>query len=88
MTTRELIKWLRENLSGVYRPAAEAADRIEELIAVIQSLISNPSIDLGDQAYAVRESEGLGWEGPDVTAWSNAVTAAERIAKESNIGPQ
>ena len=31
MTTTELTKWLRENSSGVYRPAAEAADLIEKL---------------------------------------------------------
>jgi hypothetical protein len=32
MTTPELTKWLRENSSGVYRPAAEAADLIETLV--------------------------------------------------------
>jgi hypothetical protein len=31
MTTPELTKWLRENSSGVYRPAADAADLIEKL---------------------------------------------------------
>ena len=31
MTTPELTKWLRENSSGAYRPAAEAADLIESL---------------------------------------------------------
>jgi hypothetical protein len=31
MTTPELKKWLRENSSGVYRPAAEAADLIEDM---------------------------------------------------------
>jgi len=32
MTTPELTKWLRDNSSGVYRPAAEAADLIEALV--------------------------------------------------------
>jgi hypothetical protein len=31
MTTPELTQWLRDNSSGVYRPAAEAADVIEQL---------------------------------------------------------
>lgn len=29
---QELCKWLRENSSGVYRPAANAADLIEDLL--------------------------------------------------------
>lgn len=29
----ELCKWLRENSSGIYRPAAAAADLIEDLLA-------------------------------------------------------
>ena len=28
---KELCKWLRDNSSGIYRPAAQAADRIEQL---------------------------------------------------------
>lgn len=31
MKREELPKWLRENSSGIYRPAAEAADYIELL---------------------------------------------------------
>ena len=34
MTTPELIAWLRENSSGIYRPAAEAADLIERLATI------------------------------------------------------
>lgn len=30
---QELCKWLRENSSGIYRPAANAADLIEDLLA-------------------------------------------------------
>lgn len=33
MDDNQLIAWLRENSSGVYRPSAEAADRIEALLA-------------------------------------------------------
>ncbi len=30
MTTPQLTQWLRDNSAGIYRPAAEAADLIEE----------------------------------------------------------
>jgi hypothetical protein len=33
MTPQELCAWLREHSSGVYRPAADAADLIEQLLA-------------------------------------------------------
>ena len=29
MNSRDLCKWLRDNSSGIYRPASEAADKIE-----------------------------------------------------------
>lgn len=31
MNDKELCQWLRDNSSGVYRPSAQAADRIESL---------------------------------------------------------
>ncbi len=31
MNSKQLCQWLRDNSSGVYRPSAEAAERIEEL---------------------------------------------------------
>jgi hypothetical protein len=31
MTTDELIEWLKENSSGIYRPAYEAAERLEQM---------------------------------------------------------
>ena len=33
MGQTELCKWLRENSSGIYRPASDAADEIEHLAA-------------------------------------------------------
>ncbi len=36
MLDEELCQWLRDNSSGVYRPAAEAARRIEEMNAEIK----------------------------------------------------
>lgn len=32
MEDKELIQWLKDNSSGVYRPSKEAAERIEELL--------------------------------------------------------
>lgn len=45
-------------------------DRLEILadLAVV-----NEISPLGDRIYDVREREGLGWEGPKVTAYSKAV---------------
>ena len=38
MTNQELCTWLRENSSSAYRPAAEAAERIEQLEAALKCL--------------------------------------------------
>lgn len=38
MTTPELIAWLRENSSGVYRPTAEAADLLERYDAALREI--------------------------------------------------
>ena len=75
-------------LSDRLRPNSEAApwvvDAIKELEserdalrAALTGLMTNPHMDLGDLVYNVREREQNGWEGPSVTAWSNAVTAAK-----------
>jgi len=50
-----------------------------QMWAVLEGLLTNPQIDLGDLVYQVRDREGLGWEGPDVTAWGNAVKAAKEM---------
>lgn len=41
MTNEELCAWLREHSSGAYRPAAEAAARIEELSAQVDALLQH-----------------------------------------------
>jgi len=43
MTTPQLTKWLRENSSGIYRPAAEAADLIDRLVRELE--INTQEID-------------------------------------------
>ena len=39
MKTPELTKWLRDNSSGDYRPAAEAADLIDRLVEVMRQSV-------------------------------------------------
>lgn len=41
MTNTELCEWLRGHSSGVYRPSAEAAERIEELSAQVDRLLAH-----------------------------------------------
>jgi hypothetical protein len=37
----ELIKWLRDNSSGVYRPSNEAADRLADALYVIRGILTD-----------------------------------------------
>lgn len=50
---------------------------------ILRRLMTNPHLNLGDRVYDVREREGLGWEGPSVKAWSDAVSDAREILKET-----
>lgn len=53
-----------------------------DMLAALVALSTNPHGDLSDMIYHIREREGEGWDGPAVTAWSEAVTAARSaIAK-------
>lgn len=54
-------------------------DERQQMRAILEGLLANPQIDLGDLVYQVLDREGLGWDGPDVTAWGNAVTAAKEM---------
>lgn len=38
MEIKELIQWLRDNSSGVYRPAREAADRLETMERTLRQM--------------------------------------------------
>jgi hypothetical protein len=58
-----------------------------ELLEALKALTSNPHVDLGGLVYQVRDREGEGWDGPQVTNWSNAVQAAKAaIAKAEGRG--
>lgn len=54
MTNKELTQWLRNNSSGVYRPAALAADVIEELEKK-NSTVRGALFNLLEQVYQMRE---------------------------------
>lgn len=49
MDRKELCKWLRDNSSGAYRKAAEAADEIERLENALIAIVSiENKVDGGD----------------------------------------
>lgn len=60
----------------------------ERMREALEALLNNPHLNLGDLVYQVREREGLGWDGPAVKAWSEAVMKAKALAagKEGNDG--
>lgn len=55
-----------------------------ELLDALILLSTNKHFNLSDAIYSVRESEGDGWEGESVKAWSNAVDKV-RLAIEKAI---
>lgn len=74
-----------ERRRAAERNAAAAIRERDEAIQCLRALFENRHIDLGDQVYEVREREGLGWDGPSVTAWSEAVTAGRHLlARQSD----
>jgi len=64
------------------RMAAAALEENARLRAALVALTTNPHMNLGDLVYGVREREGLGWEGPAVKAWSDAVQSAETALRK------
>lgn len=51
--------------------------KLKQVLDVLNRLMTNEHIDLGDLVYTVREREGEGWNGPSIKAWSKAVEDAE-----------
>lgn len=50
---------------------------------ILRALFSNPHADLEGHIYAIRDRELLGWDGPAVKAWSDAVVAAKKWLEEN-----
>ena len=62
MNDKELCQWLRDNSSGVYRPSAAAADRIEELTELLSiawgELKSTGHIERSNQILGIKTVKG------------------------------
>lgn len=59
MTNEELIQWLRDNSSGIYRPSEMAADRMEAMIKALENCVSDLSTmprSLGFEYTSLREA--------------------------------
>ena len=54
-------------------------DLEKQLLDALEILFTNKHIHPADAVYAVREAEGLGWEGSSVTAWGGAVVRAQTL---------
>ena len=52
------------------------------LLAALRGLSMNPYLSLADKIYDIRETEGKGWEGSAVRAWSDAVAQTAALLKE------
>lgn len=63
--------------AGLTQPDLRLIAAAPDLLAALIALTTNPHIDLGDLVYKVRESEGEGWDGPCVHAWSGAIAIAK-----------
>ena len=60
-----------------------------DLLEALEALFANQHVHPTDFIYDVREREGLGWEGPSVTQWSDAIAKAKAaIAKAHNLANQ
>jgi hypothetical protein len=53
--------------------------RLQEALQVLHDLFEAGSLD--DHFYSVREHEGLGWEGPRMKRWGEAVNKAHELLK-------
>lgn len=80
MGRSELCAWLRANSSGIYRPAAEAADEIEHLAATAASHFEQAMLN-GEKANELRSALQLVMDYPEVRMYlgsqvSNVADAA------------
>ncbi len=62
--------------------SAQRAGEIPEPIQVLHDLFEAGHLE--DHFYAVRESEGQGWEGPRMVRWGKACEAARKLLNRGN----
>lgn len=60
----------------------EILSQHSRMLAVLRKLTSVPGWSLSDAVYDVREREGLGWEGPAVKQFGEAVEQINRLLQE------
>lgn len=86
MNTTELIQWLRDNSSGDYRPSAEAADLIEDLISKFTKL-DKPKYSgapMMDSVLGTPSAEFRAWvDSLPPTYWTRYDLSAARIGWEA-----
>jgi hypothetical protein len=56
MDPTELCMWLRANSSGIYRPAAEAADEIERLRGIVPEVLEKLNDELCAENQRMHET--------------------------------
>lgn len=67
--------WARWTIGAIRDEEHERRQLLADLRTV------NELHDLGDAIYAVRDREGLNWEGPKVKAYGEAVTRLQAVLK-------
>lgn len=70
---------LNSTIEALREDKRQLQDENKRLRDALKALMTNPSIDLGDMIYNVKDREGKGWEGPDVTAWGKALIEARKL---------
>lgn len=56
-------------------------EEIPDPLQVLRDLFDAGHLE--DHFYHVRDSEGLGWDGPRLRKWGNAVTRAQKLLKDN-----
>lgn len=86
MTTPELTKWLRDNSSGDYRHAAEAADLIDRLVEVMREAVGvSDAAKLAATHPSMTRDAAAAWKacGEELeSAISTAMPDYDRVCRE------
>lgn len=76
---------IRTTVAAYMGAATRVANYAEHLVKMMVMLCDN--FDIGDAIYKVRESEGLGWEGPKVKAYGQACGAILGEVEACRVDP-